>query len=293
MKAYKINRLENKNTEIEVLIDKNTLKKEYEQAFSEMTKDLEVKGFRKGRVPKNIAEKYLDKNRVYEKVLQKVLPEIYDKLVKKENLKPITNPKIDLIKAKEDDDWIIKITLAELPSIDLKNYKKKIMEYNKKNKKVSKIWVPGKEESNANQSEAETEEKKISRLNEIFNILIKEIDCPIPELLIQNDLQKKLANLVDELQKLGLTIETYLNSKGLTIDQLKEKYKKEIVESYKLEFALGEIAEREKITVENKEIEELLNQIKDEKKKENVKQNLYYYVSLLRKQKTIDFLLNL
>ncbi len=288
MKNYKLKRLENKNVEIEVVIDKNTIKKEYELVFNEMVKNLVVDGFRKGSVPKNIAQKYLDKNKVYEKVIQKILPAIYEEIVKKESLKPVTYPKIDLVKAKEGDDWLVKITLAEIPTVNLKDYKKKVIEFNKK---TPQIWVPGKDQKK--ELTEESEEKKLSRLNEIFNILIKETECQIPDLLIENELQRKLANLVDELQKLGLTIEDYLKSKRLTLNQLKENYKKEIIDSYKLELVLSEIAENEKITVENKEIEDLLGKIKDEKQKENIKKNIYYYAALIRKQKTIDFLLNL
>lgn len=292
MKNYKLNRLENKNIEIEIVIDNNTIKKEYDFAFNELAKKLVINGFRKGTVPKAIAKNHLDKSKVYEKVIQKILPQIYEEIVKKESLKPITNPKIDIVKAKEGDDWVIKITLAEMPQINLKDYKKKVREFNKKNQTPPKIWVPGKDEKKEMKKE-ETEEKKLSRLNEIFNMLINESECQIPELLIENELQRKLANLVDELQKLGLSIENYLETKKLTLEQLKENYKKEIIDSYKLEFILSEIADKERIVVDNKEIDNLLSKINDENQKENIKQNIYYYTALIRKQKTIDFLLNL
>jgi len=44
---------------------------------------------------------------------QKLISRIYQEIVTKESLKPIISPKVDLVKAKEGEDWQIKITLAE------------------------------------------------------------------------------------------------------------------------------------------------------------------------------------
>lgn len=55
-----------------------------------------------------------------------LLSRIYEEILKKDNLKPIMNPRIDLIKAKEDEDWEIKIGFAEKPEIKLNAYKERI-----------------------------------------------------------------------------------------------------------------------------------------------------------------------
>jgi regulator of RNase E activity RraA len=53
------------------------------------------------------------------------------------------------------------------------------------------------------------------------------------------------------------------------------------------------IAEDEKIVVEEKEIEEAIQKAKDEKERENLMRNRYLLASILRQQKTLDFLKNL
>jgi FKBP-type peptidyl-prolyl cis-trans isomerase (trigger factor) len=74
---------------------------------------------------------------------------------------------------------------------------------------------------------------------------------------------------------------------------LKETYKKEIVDTYKLEFLLSELADKENITVTQKEIDTLFQSITDPKEKEAAKANSYFYASILRKQKTLDYLLGM
>jgi len=47
------------------------------------------------------------------------------------------------------------------------------------------------------------------------------------------------------------------------------------------------------INVEKEDLDKLFANIKDEKEKEQARQNAYFYASILRKQKTLDLLLNL
>jgi trigger factor len=165
-----------------------------------------------------------------------------------------------------------------------------IVELNKEQKKTD-IWVPGKIKEKKDEKNKETE--RLKQLNKIFQLLLKETQCQLPDLLLNEELNQKLSRLVDELQKLGLTLENYLKSKNITIEQLKENYKKEIDETYRLEFILNEIAEVEKIVVEPEEINQIFSKITDEKEKQIAQENIYYYASILRKQKTLDFLLSL
>jgi FKBP-type peptidyl-prolyl cis-trans isomerase (trigger factor) len=74
---------------------------------------------------------------------------------------------------------------------------------------------------------------------------------------------------------------------------MKEEMRKEVEELYKTEFILQEIADKENITVEKEELEKIFSGISDEKEKQAVAQNMYYYASLMRKQKTLDYINNL
>ena len=97
----------------------------------------------------------------------------------------------------------------------------------------------------------------------------------------------------DDVEKLGMTVDTYLQSKNTTIEALRQQYRNEIEGIHKMEFLLNEIADKEEIRVENSELEKLFTAIKDEKERAMAQQNAYFYAALLRKQKTLDFLLGL
>ena len=289
MYTYELKKLPKSTVEINLTIPSSDIQKEKADAFSRLQKELTVEGFRKGKVPLPIAEKHLSQEVVYQELIRVILPKIYAEILKKESLKPIINPRIELVKAKEGEDWEVKITLAEKPVVELKNYKEVVKEVKTKVKKAD-IWVPGKDKS---VEEKNPEANKSKLINPILEAVLKEVKIEISDLIIDEELNHRLSRLVDDVEKIGLTTEAYLKSKNLTMDQLKSNYKREIEDTYKLEFILAEIADCENIKVEKEDLDKLLANIKDEKERKIASENSYYYASILRKQKTLDYLLSL
>lgn len=288
MYTYEVKKLPKRTTEILLKIPVRDIEKERETVFANLQKELAVEGFRKGKVPKSIAEKHLSKEVLYQELLKSLLSRIYEEIVKKENLQPVISPKIDLTKAKETEDWEVKITLAEKPIVEFGAYKETIVKMKSEQKKED-IWVPGKTQ----EKEKDDTEKKQRHLNNVLTTLLKEVKCEISNLIIDEELDRRLTQLVDDVRKIGLTVDSYLKSKNLTIDELKNRYRKEIEDTYKLEFILMEVADKEDIKVEKEDIDKLLLGITNEADRKKAEQNSYYYASILRKQKTLDFLVTL
>ena len=287
MYNYKKEKLPKNTTQLVVDVPKADIKKEEEDAFVRLQQKLTVEGFRQGKVPKTIAEKHIHKDDLYQELAQKMISRIYQELLAKEGLRPIISPKVDLVKAKEGEDWQIKITVAEKPTITLGDYKKVIKEVKSKVQK-SNIWVPGKDKQ-----EKKPEEDKNKLLNEVLTALLNEAKIEVSDLVIEDEINHRLTHLIDEIQKIGLTTENYLKSKNLTMDSLKAQFRKETEDTYKLEFILAEIADKENLKVEQADLDKLFVNIKDEKERNTAKQNSYYYATILRKQKTLDYLISL
>lgn len=287
MTNHTLKKLPQNTYEILIDIPWDQISKEYKTAFDLILAEFSIEGFRKGKVPAAIAEKHIPKDKVYEQLIRTLLPRIYEEVIKEEKLKPIVSPKIDLVKAKENESWQVKATVAEKPDVQLGDYKKKVQDA-KADLKKTDIWVPGKEEKKEDQAA-----QNDKMLNTALTALLKEVKCDISPLLIEAELNRKLTQLIDDVQKIGLTVDSYLQSKGLTMDKLKEQYTKEITDMYKLEFILLEIADKENIQVDQADLDKLFGALKDEKDKAAAQANSYFYASVLRKQKTLDFLISL
>lgn len=281
---YIIKRQVNAVTEAEVIYLWSEIEDNYKKALDKLAKEIEIKGFRKGKAPLKLIEKQIDKNKIYEQVIKDIIPSSYTKILAENNLNPIITPKIELIKAKENEDWKVKMLIFEKPKVDLGNYKKIVSETRLKDK----LWIPGK-----SIKEDKKDEDKTKKLDIILKELLKEIKIDLASELVEDEVNKMLSKLVDQTQKIGLTIEQYLQSKEQTSQQLRQAYQQQAEESLKLEFILEEIAEEEKIVVDQKDIDIFLNKISNKEEKEKLMHQSYFVARFLRRQKTLDRLLNL
>ncbi len=276
-----VKRLAGNTLEIQVNMSWSDVKTSYDEIFNHLLSHVEASGFRKGKVPKDIAEKQINKSHIYEEVLKKLIPDIYTQVVKENQIKPVISPKVEVLEAQENKDWKIRITTAEKPAIKLGNYRSGIDKLIDSKRK--QIWTP-----KDSQDKAKSQEPTIT---EILETLEKEISVEISPLIIEHEVNRLLSDLVDQTQKLGMTIEQYLQAKGLTSDLIRENYKSQAQKTLSLEFALEEIADLEKVTVENQEIDQVINQAKTQAEKETLEKQRYYLGSLLRRQKTLQKLL--
>src|SRR3989339_1752385 len=144
MYSYKKKQLPKNTVELTISIPWHDIEKKYEVSFEFLRSELKAEGFRKGKVPKKIAEQKIRKEDVYDNLLRSYISRIYGEFLKKEDIKPIVSPKVELKTAKEQKDWELIMTTAEEPKIVLGSYKDKIKQAVDKLKKDD-IWVPGKD----------------------------------------------------------------------------------------------------------------------------------------------------
>lgn len=271
--------------ELTITVPQKRVSEAYEKTLRQLAKETEINGFRKGKAPLKKVEEKIGKTKIYEEVLKTLIPEVYVKAVKEQKVKPIINPQISVVSLEEGKDWQIKATTCELPELKLGDYKGEI----KKALASEKIWVPGKDK------EKKSEEKESERLGKIFQILLKTIKIQIPELLIQEEVNRMLSRLIDQTGRLGLTVEQYLASIGKTSDQIRQEYRQQAEESLKLELILSAIADQEKVQVSNSEVQKMIDATPDEKTKKamEIPTQRAYLRQLLRKRKAIDILTKL
>tara|TARA_Y100001970_G_scaffold250493_1_gene322281 strand:+ start:55 stop:1464 length:1410 start_codon:yes stop_codon:yes gene_type:complete len=108
------------NKDLKVFIDKKTINSYMEEKYEEVKGSVTLKGFRPGKVPKEILKKQFGQA-IFGEVLDKVLKETSTKALKENKIKPAGQPKIDLKTYGEDKDLEYIISVTELPKIDIKS----------------------------------------------------------------------------------------------------------------------------------------------------------------------------
>ena len=262
--------------ELAVTIPWAEIEKTKNEVIENHVKDAELPGFRKGMAPRDIVEKNLDKDHVREDILRKLLPQGYVGAVKEHKITPILNPKIHVDKLEEDKDWVFTAFTAEAPEVSLGEYKGAVRNVTAK----SKIVVPGKESQPVS-------------FDEISKVLMANATVKIPRIIIDQEVDRLLSQTLDEVKKLGLTLDQYLASTGRNTESLRKEYEVKAENDVRLEFVLSKIAETERIKVEEKEIDEAVAQAKSEAERQNLEKNRYLLSGIIRQQKTLDFLRSL
>ena len=107
------------NKDLKVFIDKKTISSYMDEKYEEVKNTVTLKGFRPGKVPKEILKKQFGQA-IFGEVLDKVLKDTSTKALKENKIKPAGQPKIDLKTYGEDKDLEYVISVTELPKIDIK-----------------------------------------------------------------------------------------------------------------------------------------------------------------------------
>ena len=279
-----LNRLENGSLELTINIPWTRIKTSYQQVLNKLAGQITLKGFRQGKAPIESAEKEIGKDKLYQETLKEILPQIYIEAIKEHQLKPIVNPQISVNSLEENKDWQVKAITCELPRVELGDYQKNV----KNSLAAEKIWTPGKDKKTPPENENQ-------KLDKIFKALLENIKLNIPEILIQDEVNRMLTRLIDQTARLGLTVEQYLASSGKTQEKIKEEYTQQAQETLSLELILSAIADKEKIEITDEEVEKMIEAIPDDETKKSFtnQEQKAYIKQLLRKRRVIDNLAKL
>ena len=108
------------NKDIKVFIDKKTMSNYMDEKYEEIKSTVNLKGFRPGKVPKEILKRQFGKA-IFSEVLDKVLKETSTKALDENKIKPAGQPKLDLKTYGEDKELEYVLSVTELPKIDIKD----------------------------------------------------------------------------------------------------------------------------------------------------------------------------
>ena len=105
--------------DLKIFVEKKIIDNHLNEKYSEVSKTVQLKGFRPGKVPKEVLKRQFGKA-IFGEVLDKILKETSAKALSENKIKPAGQPKIDLKTFGENKDLEYIISVTELPKIDLK-----------------------------------------------------------------------------------------------------------------------------------------------------------------------------
>ena len=121
--SVKVEKLENSLVKLEITIEAEKFEEALQKAFFRNAKYFSVPGFRKGKAPRNIVERYYGDNILFEDAFIIVAPEYYEDAIKVNEIEAVAMPEIDITQMEKGKDLIFVATVAVKPEVKLGAYK--------------------------------------------------------------------------------------------------------------------------------------------------------------------------
>lgn len=124
----KVTKEEITKTEVALTIELSLeeVKPYLDKAVQRISKDVEIKGFRKGKAPYDAVASKVGEQVIYEEAFNDIINDTYPKAVDQEELQVVGRANVDVVKLAPGNDVIYKATVPLMPTVQLGDYKKKL-----------------------------------------------------------------------------------------------------------------------------------------------------------------------
>lgn len=119
---YNVNEISASEKEVEIKLSYDEIKESLENEVKKQTKNLQVPGFRKGKVPRHILKKMFGDALEYE-AADKVATEFFWKVADEKDLRPIGKPAMTSLDFEPEKHLTFKVKYETIPDISVQNYK--------------------------------------------------------------------------------------------------------------------------------------------------------------------------
>ncbi|CDQ39411.1 trigger factor [Virgibacillus sp. CM-4] len=97
--------------------------KALDQAFKKVSKDVQIPGFRKGKIPRGIFEKRFGVEALYQDAVDIVLPDAYMQAVEETGIEPVAQPDVDIDTIEKGQPLVFTAKVTVKPEVKLGEYK--------------------------------------------------------------------------------------------------------------------------------------------------------------------------
>ena len=134
----KVEKTEKANeVKLEITIEAEKFENAMKKVYFQNAKYFNIPGFRKGKAPMNIVEKYYGAEIFYEDAFNDVATEAYDEAIAENKIEVVSRPEVDIKQMEKGKDLIFTATVQTKPEVELGKYK---------GVEISKIEYPVKDE---------------------------------------------------------------------------------------------------------------------------------------------------
>ena len=118
-----VEKLENSKVKLEIEVDAQQFDEAMQKAYIKNRKHINIPGFRKGRAPRQIIERYYGEGIFYEDAINEACPKAYEEAVRESGIEPVDQPTIDIVQIGGGNSLIFTAEVTVKPEVELGQYK--------------------------------------------------------------------------------------------------------------------------------------------------------------------------
>lgn len=107
---------------LEIELDKESFEEAMNKAFNKNKGRFNVPGFRKGKAPRAIVQRFYGEGVLYEDAVEIICPDAYQKAIEEQTLTPVSRPEIDVKQIGSGQNFIFTAQVAIKPEVAIENY---------------------------------------------------------------------------------------------------------------------------------------------------------------------------
>ncbi|MBN2100615.1 hypothetical protein JW710_01830 [Candidatus Dojkabacteria bacterium] len=296
--------------ELEITIPKDVLDKTYKTELENASKDFNAKGFRPGKAPKEMTEKAYG-TKALESALSKVMPSMAVMVLRKEEILPVAPLEYKIenldpskpVKFKAVASVIPSFKIPSLKSLNVKrenaevedkeidSFMKKLWQEHKgKAKNMDDKWVKEtakklgfKSETKKDFEEEIKEAMKIQKQNivnqqyssAILAAAIKAAKIDVPDKAVEFEAEERERSFQEQLKQMKVSEEQFCQIRGVTMEQLKEQWKKDSLEALQNDIFLSQYSKDRKVEVTDDELKAEIDMIRAQSKDSEKSEELF------------------
>lgn len=121
--SAKFEKLEGNRGVLTIEVDAEKVNEGLDAAFKKVVKQINVPGFRKGKMPRGMFEKRFGVESLYQDAVDYLLPDAYANAIDETGIEPVDRPEIDVEQIEQGKSLIFKATVTVKPEVKLGEYK--------------------------------------------------------------------------------------------------------------------------------------------------------------------------
>ncbi|MEW9107988.1 trigger factor [Cytobacillus gottheilii] len=121
--SAKFEKLEGNRGVLTIEVDAEKVNEGLDAAFKKVVKQINVPGFRKGKMPRGMFEKRFGVESLYQDAVDYLLPDAYANAIDETGIEPVDRPEIDVEQIEKGKNLIFKATVTVKPEVKLGEYK--------------------------------------------------------------------------------------------------------------------------------------------------------------------------